>query len=35
VAGFIRKKRGRKPLDPHLPREMVRHELPESNASVP
>ncbi|MGZ8196468.1 MAG: IS66 family transposase [Methylosarcina sp.] len=30
VAGFIRKKRGRKPLDPHLPREIVRHELPES-----
>lgn len=30
VAGFIRKKRGRKPLDPQLPREMVRHELPES-----
>jgi transposase len=25
-----RKKRGRKPLDPALPREIVRHELPES-----
>ena len=24
VAGLIRKKRGRKPLDPHLPREIVR-----------
>jgi transposase len=30
VAGLIRKKRGRKPLDPQLPREIVRHELPES-----
>lgn len=30
VAGPIRKKRGRKPLDPHLPRAIVRHELPES-----
>ena len=30
VAGHIRKKRGRKPLDPNLPREIVRHELPES-----
>jgi transposase len=30
VAGHSRKKRGRKPLDPHLPREIVRHELPES-----
>lgn len=30
VAGHRRKKRGRKPLDPHLPREIVRHELPES-----
>jgi transposase len=29
VAGHNRKKRGRKPLDPHLPREIVRHELPE------
>jgi transposase len=30
VAGHSRKKRGRKPLDPHLPREIVRHELPEA-----
>ncbi len=30
VAGHTRKKRGRKPLDPALPREVVRHELPES-----
>lgn len=30
VAGHLRKKRGRKPLDPALPREVVRHELPES-----
>ncbi|WP_427500839.1 IS66 family transposase [Methylomonas sp. MED-D] len=30
VTGHNRKKRGRKPLDPHLPREIVRHELPES-----
>ena len=30
VAGHRRKKRGRKPLDPQLPREIVRHELPES-----
>ncbi|OAI13175.1 transposase [Methylomonas koyamae] len=30
VAGHNRKKRGRKPLDPHLPREIVRHELPEA-----
>jgi transposase len=30
VAGHRRKKRGRKPLDPALPREIVRHELPES-----
>lgn len=30
VAGHIRKKRGRKPLDPNLPREIMRHELPES-----
>ncbi|MGC3525888.1 IS66 family transposase [Pseudomonas aeruginosa] len=28
VAGHTRKKRGRKPLDPRLPREVVRHELP-------
>lgn len=30
VAGHERKKRGRKPLDPALPRDIVRHELPES-----
>lgn len=30
VAGHVRKKRGRKPLDPNLPRDIVRHELPES-----
>lgn len=30
VAGHQRKKRGRKPLDPALPRDIVRHELPES-----
>jgi transposase len=30
VGGHRRKPRGRKPLDPHLPREIVRHELPES-----
>ena len=30
VAGHPRKKRGRKPLDPALPREIVRHELPEA-----
>jgi hypothetical protein len=31
VAAHIRKKRGkRKPLDPNLPREIVRHELPEA-----
>ncbi len=31
VAGHKRKKRGRKPLDPALPREIVRHELPEAD----
>lgn len=30
IAGHTRKKRGRKPLDPNLPREIVRHELPEA-----
>jgi len=30
VASHRRQKRGRKPLDPHLPREIVRHELPEA-----
>ena len=31
VSGHVRKKRGRKPLDPNLPREIIRHELPESD----
>ena len=35
VAGHKRQKRGRKPLDPSLPREVVRHELPESERSCP
>ena len=30
IPAHKRKKRGRKPLDPNLPREIVRHELPES-----
>lgn len=30
VAAHARKKHGRKPLDPNLPRDVVRHELPES-----
>ena len=30
-----RKKRGRKPLDPALPREIVRHELPEPERRCP
>ena len=30
VPAHKRKKRGRKPLDPNLPRDIVRHELPES-----
>jgi hypothetical protein len=30
VVAHNRKKRGRKPLDPHLPSEIVRHELPEA-----
>ena len=30
IPAYPRKKRGRKPLDPSLPREIVRHELPES-----
>jgi transposase len=30
VAGHRRKQRGRKPLDSQLPREIVRHELPEA-----
>jgi transposase len=35
VAAHSRKKRGRKPLDPALPREIVRHELPESERVCP
>lgn len=35
VAGHIRKKRGRKPLDPALPREVIRHELPEAERLCP
>ena len=30
VSGHVRKKRGRKLLDPNLPRDIVRHELPEA-----
>lgn len=30
IPAHTRQKRGRKPLDPNLPREIVRHELPES-----
>ena len=30
VASHSRTKRGRRPLDPHLPREIMRHELPEA-----
>lgn len=29
IPAHTRKKRGRKPLDPNLPRDIVRHELPE------
>ena len=35
IAGHTRQKRGRKPLDPALPREIVRHELPESERLCP
>ncbi len=36
VAGHRRKKRGgRKPLDAALPRDVVRHELPESERICP
>lgn len=35
IAGHARKKRGRKPLDPHLPREIIRHELPEAERICP
>lgn len=35
VPGHRRAKRGRKPLDPELPREVVRHELPEDERVCP
>lgn len=35
VPGHKRAKRGRKPLDPALPREVIRHELPESERLCP
>ncbi len=35
VARHERKRRGRKPLDPALPREVVRHELPEAERICP
>ena len=35
VPAHKRAKRGRKPLDPALPREVVRHELPESERVCP
>jgi transposase len=35
IAGHTRQKRGRKPLDPALPREIVRHELSESERICP
>ena len=35
VPGHKRGKRGRKPLDPALPREVVRHELPEGERVCP
>jgi transposase len=35
VPGHKRAKRGRKPLDPALPREVVRHELPEGERICP
>jgi transposase len=35
VAAHKRLKRGRKPLDPALPREIVRHELPEAERVCP
>ena len=35
VAAHTRQKRGRKPLDPALPREIVRHELPETQRVCP
>lgn len=35
VPGHKRTKRGRKPLDPNLPREVLRHELPEDERVCP
>ena len=35
VPGHKRAKRGRKPLDPALPREVLRHELPEGERVCP
>jgi transposase len=35
VVAHVRKKRGRKPLDPALPREIIRHELPEAERVCP
>lgn len=35
VPGHQRTKRGRKPLDPALPREVIRHELPEDQRVCP
>ncbi len=35
VAGHQRKTRGRKPLDPALPREIIRHELPAAERTCP
>ncbi|KWO10573.1 IS66 family transposase [Burkholderia ubonensis] len=35
VASYARKKPGRKPLDPALPREVIRYELPESERVCP
>ena len=35
VPGHKRARRGRKPLDPALPREVVRHELPEAERVCP
>ena len=35
VPAHTRTKRGRKPLDPALPREVVRHELPEGERACP
>ena len=35
IAAHTRVKRGRKPLDPALPRELIRHELPENERVCP